>query len=232
MVFFVNSSLGGRLVFDRQRFRNPNPLILSAGLALRYNPRPGLAKGTGAIEPGGKRAHKTMGRMQAMAMAVLGGWLGATLLMWFVAVASFSTADRILRASNPQVTQATQPMGPSQTRVVLRYLASEINRTCFDAYGWAQVALAIFLLVLQLRQTPRDTIALALMGAMLGLVLVLTLIITPQIVVLGRSIDFVPRNPPPPELARFHRLHAAFTVLDGLKLLGGLALLARWIVAR
>ena len=66
---------------------------------------------------------------------------------------------------------------------------------------------------------------------MLGLVLVLTLVLTPMIVSLGRSIDFVPRNPPPPVMPRFWALHGAFTRLDGVKFLAGLRLLIRWILA-
>jgi len=171
-----------------------------------------------------------MGRTQAMAIAVLGVWIGIMLLMWFVAAASFSTVDRVLRGSPPQLIEATQSVGPGQTRTVLRYLASEINRTCFRAYGWAQIVLAAFLILLLWRQTPRDGLALRVAGAMLGLALILTLIVTPQIVALGRSIDFVPRNPPPPEMARFRLLHGTFTALDGLKLIGGLGLLGRWII--
>jgi hypothetical protein len=65
---------------------------------------------------------------------------------------------------------------------------------------------------------------------MMGLVLILTFAITPMIISLGRSIDFVPRNPPPPVMPRFRALHGAFTGLDGLKFLGGLGLMIRWIL--
>lgn len=171
-----------------------------------------------------------MSRAHSMALAILGAWLGATLLMWFVAAASFSTVDRVMRASNPQFVEATRQLGQDKPRGLLRFLASEINRTCFHAYGWAQVVLGVLLLLLLLRQTPRDAVGLVIAGAMLVLVLVLTLMVTPKITALGRSIDFVPRNPPPPEMPRFRMLHAAFTGLDGVKLLAGLSLLVRWIV--
>jgi hypothetical protein len=64
----------------------------------------------------------------------------------------------------------------------------------------------------------------------MGLVLILTFVITPMIISLGRSIDFIPRNPPPPVMPRFWALHGAFTGLDGLKFLGGLGLMIRWIL--
>lgn len=165
-----------------------------------------------------------------MAIAVLGIWIGITLFMWFAAGRSFATVERVLLSQNPQYVKITKTLSPTETRELLRNLASEINRTFFSAYGWAQVILGIALLILLLRQTPRDIPALAITGAMLAIVLVLALVVTPQIITLGRSIDFVPRNPPPPEIGRFGMLHGAYTGLDGLKLLAGLGLLVRWIV--
>lgn len=165
-----------------------------------------------------------------MAIAVLGIWIGITLFMWFAAGRSFATVERVLLSQNPQYVRITKTLNPTDTRELLRNLASEINRTFFSAYGWVQVVLGIALLILLLRQTPRDIPALAITGAMLAIVLVLALVVTPQIITLGRSIDFVPRNPPPPEIGRFGMLHGAYTGLDGLKLLAGLGLLVRWIV--
>jgi Domain of unknown function (DUF4149) len=170
-----------------------------------------------------------MSRSQALAIAILGVWLGWTLFMWFLAGRSFSTVDRVLRASNPQFAEATRPMSPEQTRLVLRHLASEINRTIFRAYGWGQIALGALVLFLLSRQSPRDMFSLVLAGTMLALVLILTLAVTPQIIALGRSIDFLPRNPSPPGFQRFWMLHGAFTGLDGVKLLAGLVLVGRWI---
>ncbi len=173
-----------------------------------------------------------MTRAQLIAMVLLSVWLAATLFMWFAATQSFKTVDRVLRTKNPQLTQAIQPLAEGAPRVLLRYLASEINRTYFWAYGGAQILLGALLVLLLWRQTPRDTLGLGVVVTMLGLAMVLTLVITPLIVSLGRSIDFVPRNPAPPVMSRFWALHGAFTGLDGVKFLAGLGLLIRWIVAR
>lgn len=171
-----------------------------------------------------------MGRMHVGAISLLGVWLGWTVFMWFAATRTFRTVDRVLNSPNPEFTRATQPLGHDETRVVLRHLASEINRTFFVAYGVAQIVLGIGLLFLIWRATPRDTFAVVLAGVMLGLVVILTVAITPQIISLGRSIDFLPRNPEPAIMPRFWMLHGAFTGLDGVKLLAGLVLLARWII--
>ena len=47
--------------------------------------------------------------------------------------------------------------------------------------------------------------------------------VVPETIRLGRLMDFVPREPPPPEAAPFWRLHGAYTALDMLKFLLGLA---------
>ena len=167
-----------------------------------------------------------------MAIALLGAWIGITASMWFAATGSFSTVRRLVEGPSPRLSEVTRPLGPDQTRVVLRHLASEINRTYFRAYGWAQVALAAGLLFLLVRQSPRDGVALATVGAMFALVLALTFYVTPELVSIGRTLDFVPRDPRPPEMGRFRILHGAYAGLDGVKLLAGIGLLVRWVMGR
>lgn len=152
--------------------------------------------------------------------------------MWLVATSSFRAVDRVLNDPNPEFSKAVQPLGPGATRAVLRHLASEINRTLFGVYGWAQILLGVVLLLLLWSQTPRDITAFAVCSMLLGLAAVLTFFIQPQIVSIGRTLDFVPRQPTPPMMRRFWILHGAFTALDGIKLVAGLGLLVRWLVAR
>jgi len=163
-------------------------------------------------------------------VAILSAWVTLTPIMWFAATKSFATVDRVLRTANPQFLEATKGMSEGQTRTVLRHLASEINRAFFWGYGMAQIVLGGILLLLLWRDRARDSLGLGVVCAMLGLVLILTLVLTPMIVSLGRSIDFVPRHPPPPVMPRFWALHGAFTGLDGVKFLAGLGLLIRWIL--
>jgi len=167
-----------------------------------------------------------------MALAVLGALIGMTVAMWFAAAGSFRTVDRVSETATAKLGEATQSAPGEQARLSFRYLVSEINRTYFRAYGWAQLVLGIGLFVLLLRRSPRDAASLALAGGMLALAAALTLYLTPQIVAVGRQLDFVPRDPVPPGMARFRALHAAFTGLDGVKLLSGLALLVRLVWTR
>ena len=66
--------------------------------------------------------------------------------------------------------------------------------------------------------------------AMLAIVVLMLVYLTPVIVNLGRELDFVPRDPPPPGMSRFWVLHAAYTSLEMLKLVAGLGV--AWVIAR
>ena len=170
-----------------------------------------------------------MTRVQGISIAILSLWVGWTLFMWFAATRSFRTADRVLKSPPPKFARIVQSLSPENTRQALRFLASEINRTYFRVYGWGQIALGSVLLVLMLLKTPRDTFGLVVVAGMLFIVLILTLGVMPQIIALGRNIDFLPRSPSPPDYQRFWKLHAMFTGLDAAKLLAGLVLLFRLI---
>lgn len=170
-----------------------------------------------------------MARTQVLAVAILAAWIMSTLGMWFAATRSFATVERVMRSEQQEFVEITKPLGDSSTRMVIRHMASEINRTLFRGYGILQIVLGALLFLLVLRQTPRHTLDISLVAAMLVFSLVLTLGITPLVTSVGRSIDFLPRNPPPPVMPRFWMLHGAFTSLDGLKLLAGIGLLIRWI---
>ena len=80
-----------------------------------------------------------MGRSQVLAVAILGAWITSTLCMWFAATRSFATVERVLKRAQPQFVEITKPLGEASTRVVLRYMASEINRTFFWGYGALQI---------------------------------------------------------------------------------------------
>ncbi len=174
----------------------------------------------------------TVGRVRPMGPAILGAWLGLTVCMWFAASGSFTTLGSVLEEPNPQFREATSSLEDDETRVILRSLASEISRTYFRAYGWAQSVLWALLIILLVRQTSRDALAPAVVGLVLAVVIVLSCVVTPRIVSIGRALEFVARDPVPPEMGQFRVLHGLYAALDGVKFLAGLAPLARWVVGR
>ena len=154
----------------------------------------------------------------------------STLCMWFAATRSFATVERVLKSGQPQFVEITKPLGEASTRMVVRHMASELNRTLFWGYGALQIGLGAILFLLLWQQNPRSALDLGVVTTMLVLAVILTVGITPLVTTLGRSIDFLPRNPPPPVMPRFWMLHGTFTGLDSAKLLAGIGLLIRWIL--
>ena len=144
-----------------------------------------------------------------------------TLLLAGVAAENFFRIDQLLNSpSHPSFQNDVARRPPGEARTMLRYLASELNRSYFRAWGWVQLVLGtacLSLAAMGLKQR-KFTVGFSLMLASAA---VMVFYITPQIVDVGRSLDFVPRQPPPPGIAAFGRLHAAYTILDIGKLLVG-----------
>ena len=166
---------------------------------------------------------------RSWAIFCMGVWLTGTVAMAVVATENFFTIDRLLEAKpNPAFATDVEKLGHDAARELLRYLSSELNRLYFQYWNVAQLAVGILALWLAVKLPgagkPKWGIV-----SMLGIVLFLTLLITPFILSVGRSIDFVPRDPPPDGLRTFGLLHAAYTVFDGIELILGI-LVTLWLV--
>ena len=163
--------------------------------------------------------------------AVLGMamWLMGTIFVAVVATQNFYTIDRLLDAqANPSFSAAINKLGVPEAREVLRYLSSELNRLYFQYWNLAQLAIGIFVLWMVVR-LPDSRRAKWEVVAMLGIVLFLTVVITPQMLYVGRELDFVPRDPLPPRLRTFGLLHATYSLLDGIQLILGI-LVSAWLM--
>jgi hypothetical protein len=151
----------------------------------------------------------------------MAAWLTGTVIVAIVAMQNFYTIYRLMDAlPNPVFAAHADKIGHDVTRDLLRYLSSELNRLYFQYWNLAQLAIGIlalwFVVKLPGAAKPKWHIV-----AMLGIVIFMTALITPQILSVGRSIDFVPRDPPPPALRTFGLLHATYTVFDGILLILG-----------
>src|ERR1051325_10139290 len=151
------------------------------------------------------------------AMFCLGLWLMGAVCSGIRATEYFFMIDRLLEARpNPEFAADIEKFGHGETRALLYYYSSELNRLYFQFWNLAQLAIGILTLWLVVKipgaEKPKWTIV-----AMLGIVIFLTVLITPRIVTVGRQLDFVPRDPQPPGLRTFGLLHAAYTVFDGIE---------------
>ena len=149
-----------------------------------------------------------------------------------VATQNFFTIDRLLAGpSHEHFAAFVEAAGRETARPVLRYLSSELNRLFFQLWNVAQIGIggAVLWLVWSLRSPAAARLRWTLV-AMLAVVIILTIGVTPQILAIGRSLDFVPRDPPPPAVATFGVLHAAYTLLELAKC--GAGIVAAFWLAR
>jgi hypothetical protein len=148
-------------------------------------------------------------------------WLTGTVAMAIVATENFYRIEPVINAqSNPVFASYIEKIGREAIHDVMYYYSSELNRLYFQFWNMIQLAVGIFALSLIVK-IPGTNRAKWEVVAMLGIVLFLTVLITPRIVSVGRSLDFVPRVPPPDGLRTFGLLHATYTVLDGILLILG-----------
>jgi hypothetical protein len=160
---------------------------------------------------------------QRWALVVMGAWLMGSIGASIVATENFYTIDRLLAArANPAFASAIDRLGSPAGRDLLRYLSSELNRLYFQMWNVGQIVLGGIALWLVAGRARRGVIV------MLAIVALMLAYLMPAIVSLGRSLDFVPRDPAPPGMQRFWILHAAYTSLELIKLFVGV-LVAYWI---
>lgn len=166
-----------------------------------------------------------------MIFFLMGAWMMGSVTMAFVATQNFRAVDRILTApADADLQRKLEGLSWEDARMILRHLASEMNRFYFRVWEGTQLILGGLVLMLLITSGRSDALARTLVVMMLAIVVVLIVFLTPQIVTLGRSLDFVSRTPPPPQYARFWRFHITYTLLDLLKLLLGAVVLARLLM--
>jgi hypothetical protein len=137
-----------------------------------------------------------------------------SLFMIFVATQNFGTVDRVLAAPPQEATQMFQTLGSENARLLLRYLAGEENRLFFSSWEWAQIALAALLTAVLLLAIKSRLLA-GMTGAMLIVGLFQHFQVTPQMIALGRLIDFGGAGV---AYTQFWRLHGLYGVLEVVKL--------------
>lgn len=160
-----------------------------------------------------------MGVAPLMARSVLlvlaGLWLGVLFASWAVATATFRNAEMVAALPPGSAAGDRVALVPDPARLpLLRHLASEINRWMFARFGWAQLLLAVVVVVVSWSfggAVRWLAVAALVMVAIQGLGL------GPAILTLGRSIDFVPRPLAPDIGRRFGLLHGGYVILDLVK---------------
>lgn len=136
--------------------------------------------------------------------------------MIFVATQNFGTVDRVLAMPAPQAAPMFQTLGAENARLLLRYFAGEANQVLFTSWELAQIGIAIVLTALVLVAIGNRLVA-GLTGAMAIIALFQHLRVTPEMISLGRLIEFGGEGSA--AYSQFYRLHGLYGVLEVVKLL-------------
>jgi hypothetical protein len=167
-----------------------------------------------------------------LACFLLGSWLTGGLFMATVATQNFRSVDRLLAKPAAPARQQVDTLGRDSARMLLRYQVAEQNRLYFETWGLVETVIGFMLLMVLLFGSAETNFTLLLALLMLLIAVVQRFVLTPEIVILGRVIDFVPATQPSPERSHFWVLHAAYSSIEVLKWGLGVALTARLLFRR
>ena len=157
---------------------------------------------------------------------LLGAWIGCSLFMFLIATHNFKAVPDLL-AEPGGAKELIERLGPDGAKMLLRYHSSELNRFYFQAWEFVQIGvIAVVASLAWSTMGPRKT------GRVLLVLIALILLaersyITPEIVRIGRMMDFTPADTVSAARAQFWTLHGLYSGVEVLKvmLLAGLSLM-------
>ena len=158
-------------------------------------------------------------RARALLILVLGLWLGGSLVVGAVTSYNFAGFADLFERNPALAAQAGfDPADTEAKKTSLLWVhASELNRVFFDYWNRAQLVLGVLALVLALLSRSGRLVPALLFVAVI-LVALVRFGIEPQVVALGRELDFAPRIPPPPQVEPFQSLHGLYFSAELLRL--------------
>jgi len=162
-----------------------------------------------------------------MACLLLGLWLGAGVLMAWVATQDLRSADRV--AAHPDLAAAVQlkSLGADQTLPLLRYLAAEQTRNNLETWGTAQLFVGSFFFFFLLFGTNQGKFSLSVALLMALIAFGQRLFLIPEILSRGRAMDFLTQVPVY-QKTQLDVLHYAYSLTEVVKV--GLGLLLATIL--
>ena len=156
---------------------------------------------------------------------LLGIWFALVISISGVSMASLQVAGNTAKSPPGEPARALFVIGEPMTEQLFRYIASEINRTLFETCGLVELALVLVIgIVLFLQNYSRAATILA--GMLLLGVCASHFLLTPQVVSLGRILDFRPAEMMVAERERLTRLNVFYGALTVFRLICGGAITA------
>jgi hypothetical protein len=154
---------------------------------------------------------------------ILGLWLGGSLIFAWMSASGMSTAGTALNNLGPKGQMAIGIVGQDSAKQLAKFVVAEVNREFSYAWGWAQVAFGIVLLIAVTFSTRGNKTLMGLAGTMLALALVAHLSAAENITALGRVIDFSRAHEFERERRALSVYHNAYILLELVKFAIGIA---------
>jgi hypothetical protein len=156
-------------------------------------------------------------RARQLVTFLLGAWITGSLFMTAVATQNFRNVDRLLAAPSDQAGKMIQALTHDSARQLLRYHSSELNRLYFVWWEAAQLLVGAALLI-ALARAKCGTTCVVLAAVALVITVSMHWLLTPQVVSLGRLIDFLPQGVETPVRSQFWKLHGIYSTLEVVKM--------------
>ncbi len=151
--------------------------------------------------------------------------------MAWIATQNFREVDRLLSHDNPAATLRFKPLG-ADARMTMRFQAAEMNRWLFKTWEEAQIAYGVFFFLVMLFGSRESKFVLIGVLLLLLVTLLQHFLLMPELVALGRLIDFVPPNTPSHDRDQFWVVHVAYSAVEGVKWVFILMLTAQMVFSR
>jgi len=163
---------------------------------------------------------------------VLGIWLAGGLLMALLAAAEIWRADRLVDHPSPTFAVQGHLVGMPNARMLFHYQAEENARRNYELWELAQIAVASLFFLFLLFGTEESKVAIGAGLLLLLLVLAQRFLLSPNIIAMGRELDFLPAQIPSPTRSKLGVLLGFYAGVEAAKWLMQFAMAARLIAAR
>ena len=150
---------------------------------------------------------------------LLGLWLGCLLFMGWVATHNLRSVEPILKQSDRQLQREVKDIGYDRVKTLLRFEAAELNRFYFYNWEWIQMILGLITLVVLFDATNGSRLTLVLMAGVMLLLLVQHFLVEPEVLELGRGLDFAASDQMLDERRAFRTYHAYYSSIEVMKFL-------------
>lgn len=153
-----------------------------------------------------------------IAVFLLGFWIGCTLFMGWVATHNITSVDPILKQSDRHLQREIKDIGYDRVKSLLRFEAAELNRHYFYYWEWVQLLLALITAVVLVDATNGNKFTMVAMTGILLLLLVQHFLVQPEVVELGRGLDFAATDQMLDERRAFRTYHTYYSSIEVIKL--------------